>query len=178
MSTAMIHVPGPSPWERQYTETDDAWRAFKAFRDTRPPRRQRAVIGFAHATICKWYNDHRWPERCDAYDRHMERIVLEEREKLLRQSAREISADHMAMIQSARAIAQAELDKLLASSNESDIPLLRPIEVIRLSEMVVKLDRLIRGESTETVEHSVDLSRLSTDELRTMRELTRKVENQ
>ncbi len=176
-STAMIHVPGlppPLPWERQTTETDDAWRAFKAFRDTVPPRRARSVIGFAHMTVSQWYNQYRWPERCDAYDRHLERVTLDERDRLLKQKASEVSAEHMGMLQSARHLAQYELDKLRTQSAESEVPLLRPGEVFKLSEMVVKLDRLIRGESTESVEHNIDYSKLTTDEIRVMIELTKK----
>lgn len=179
-SKAMVHIPGPPPplpWERQSVETDDAWRAFKAFRDARPPRRQRSVVGFSTNTICQWYNDFNWPGRCSAYDAHMEKIAQGERESILRQAASEVSAEHMAMIQTARHLAQLELDKLLDASNQCETNLLRPGEVIKLSEAVVKLDRLVRGESTESVEHNVDLSRLSIDELRTMRELTKKAES-
>lgn len=170
-------VPEPRLWERMVSEPEDAWRAFKAFRDARPPRKQRSVVGFGTMIICQWYNEYKWPERADAFDRHMEHITLLEREAQLKQSAKDVSAEHMAMLQSARHLAQKELDKLLAVANDSntDAPLLRPTDVIKLSEMVIKLDRLVRGESTEAPDVRTDLSKLSTEELRQFLELRKKL---
>jgi hypothetical protein len=63
-------------------------------------------------------------------------------------------------------------------SRQSDMHgLLRPGEIARLTEVAIKFDRLLRGESTENVATaaSVDLSGLSLDELRALSEIQRKI---
>lgn len=55
--------------------------------------------------------------------------------------------------------------------------ILKPGELAKLADTVIKLDRLVKGESTVNIasEHH-DLSELSLDELRTLQALTQKVE--
>ena len=166
----------PQLWEQMAGEPGKAFAAFKLYRDMIPPRRARSIVGYSTAIVSQWYNDWKWPERVDAYDAHMERIALAEREAMLRQKSREVSAEHLAALQTARHTAQIELDKLLATVKESDGQILKPGELIKLLETVVRFDRLVRGESTDTVEHkSEDLSRLSIDELRKLREIQQKL---
>lgn len=175
----MVHLPGvsaPLPWERQYADTDASWEAFRKFRDTKTPRRLIMQRGTATAQIYKWYKDLAWDSRVRAYDAHVERILLEERDQLLRQHASEIAAEHMAMLQTARDITQRELDKLLRKVGEDDeYSHLKPVEITKLMEAVIKYDRLIRGETTENTEHKIDLSSLSLEEVRMYERLKEKV---
>ncbi len=164
-------------WERLATEDDHAWDAFKQFRDAVPPRRQRSVIGHGTCPVSHWYNEHRWVERVDAYDRHMERVAQSEREAQLRQNAKDVSAEHMAMLQSARHVAQRELDKLRESVVRGDGQMMRPTEIIRLLETVVKLDRLVRGESTEAVEVGNKAAKLTDEELEAIEKIQNKLKD-
>lgn len=168
-------------WERQETDTDDSWVAFVAFRDMKAPRRLLTVAvngsRLPTAKLSEWYRAHAWKERADAYDRHMDRVVLEEREALLRQTSKEISAEHMTMLHAARELVQRELDKWLQASRETEAQgLLKVSDVNRLLENVVKLDRLIRDQSTEQVTVEMDLSKLTPEELKQLRTLREKIE--
>lgn len=156
----------PQPWERQPTETDEQWLAFQAYRDSGPQRSIVRSATKATATISEWYRRFRWNERTLAYDRHLDTIVREERETLLAQQARDIAADHMALLADAKDFVAREVKKYADMSKETDMPTLPVNAVAKLLEATVKLDRLIRGESTEKVEESsIDLSKLSPEEL-------------
>src|SRR5579859_4901855 len=89
-------------WEQCSGEPEEAFLAFRQYRDMRPPRRYLSVRGKNTHMIQKWYQDWNWKERSLAYDRHMESIILEERESILRQSARELTAEHMHALKAAR----------------------------------------------------------------------------
>jgi hypothetical protein len=103
---------------------------------------------------------------------------IEEREKIYRRSAREIAIDHMVLLASVRELTTKEFGKLVESSRNSEMPgLVKPNTLVRMAEVVVKLDRLVRGETTENVGTTdMDLSQLSPEELRTMHELMTKAE--
>ncbi len=179
MTKEIIHIPGPStipkPWERQHFDTDESFEAFKLFRDSRPPRRVLAQRGYPTSSLYAWFRDHAWAERVRAYDAHTDSILLGEREALLRQNAQQISAEHMALLHSARDLAQRELDKMLSRSVDNDeMNLLRPGELVKLLETVIRYDRLIRGESTENIDQQIDLSALTLDELLTYKALREK----
>ncbi len=113
----------------------------------------------------------------DAYDRHLEKVYLAEREALLRESTAAITAKQMAMLNSAQHIAQSELDKHIKQLQENEAPLLRFADVVRLVEMTIKYGRLIRGQSTESVDNKLDLSGLSPDELWQLKKIQEKIQN-
>jgi hypothetical protein len=50
----------------------------------------------------------------------------------------------------------------------------KPSELIKLAETVIKLDRLVRGEATDRTENDVDFSQYTVDELRKLNELLTK----
>lgn len=166
----------PLLWEQQLNEPEDAWRAFKAFRDTVPPRRAKSIIGFAHHTVSIWYNEWRWLKRCDAYDRHLEKLAQGERERLLKQTQQEIMAGHLAMLHTGKEIVQRELDKLRATVLEGDASILKPEILIKMMDRIIILDRLVRGQSTENHEHTANLSTLSLEELQRLKEIRRKID--
>lgn len=167
----------PKPWEQHPCDTGDSWEAFKKYRDLRPPRRQRAVLGYATSRVNEWFNDNNWPQRVSAYDAHMERVAQTEREQFVKQKTQEITADHMAILQTARFLVQSELDKLMDASKMSEAHgLLKPADVAKFMELSIRFDRLIRGETTDN-ETRVDLSMLSVDDLRAVREIRKKVDH-
>lgn len=163
-------------WERQTCDDDESWKAFVTYRDQLPPRR---LIGYgkgvSNNTLSKWYRDNGWRERVAAYDNHLDEIQRDEREKAVRQRASLVAAQQADLLTDAREILTRELEKLLSNSREIEGSVLQPREIIRLLEQSIKLDRLIHGETTENNGPQVDLSKLSTEELKTLHEIQRKL---
>lgn len=172
MSTDKI-IPA---WERQPGDTDESWHAFVAFRDAKPPRRLLGRPGTGPTVqLSKWYREGGWRERAAAYDAYMDHVMLQEREDFLRQTAKDISVEHMQVLQTARSLVQRELDKFLKASQESEaIGMVSPGQLNAMMENMVKLDRLVRDQSTENVETGMDLSQLSVEELKALKELSLK----
>lgn len=166
----------PNLWERQPIDTDESFKAFCTYRDQIPPRRFRGLG--PTATIAEWYRDHGWRERIAAYDAWLDSIMLREREEALKKAARNQGTEHALLLVEAREFLGLELAKFLKTSKEHEIQNLRPHEMIRLLEQVIKLERLVQGETTENVSQQVDLSKLSVEELRQLEALHRKVENE
>lgn len=166
----------PLMWERQPAETDESWLAFRAYRDM--PQEVRTIRRAAIAsisTLSRWFREHNWAERVNAYDAALETITLEERTRVLQLAARDVAMDHARMLADASELVSRELAKLVDASRNSDsIGLLRPAEVRRLLETTVKLDRLVRGQATENVKTELDVSKLSIDEVRTLEKLLSK----
>lgn len=165
------------PWERLPEEGEREWAAFKAYRDMEPPRDfQRAGflggVRVAAAELHRWYRNHRWAERSAAYDVLTDRIVAEHRKKVLERSAEDITAEHLVTLQRLRRVLLLEVQKYVESAEASAAPgLIKPSDLKGLLEASVKLDRLIRGETTEEVGvQKTDLSEMSIDEIRAWRE--------
>lgn len=158
------------PWERQPYDTDESWTLFQAFRDQTAPRQGLYVMLRGRPVdpvkVARWYRDHYWAERVAEYDRHCDTIIRVEREGLLAKSAREAMADHIALLEQSKEIAIREFSKLLQTVKESSVEVVKPRELIALTEMTIKLGRLIRGETTENVQmEGPDLSHLSNEQL-------------
>ncbi len=170
--------PGPTPpgtprpqWERQPCDTNESWPFFKAYRDLKGPRRLDRVrlaaggVAVTMQQLREWFTDHNWAERVKAFDAAMDAVVQEEREAELRQGAREMAADHLALVRDTLELASSELAKLVQSSRESAAHgLLKPAEVLKFVDAAVKLGRLVKGETTENVGVSTDLSPLNPEE--------------
>lgn len=85
------------PWERRPDETDKSWRAFCVYRDMGAERSLRKTAdriygeGASLGWMDKWSSGYGWVARCAAYDAHLDRIALEEREESIRQAERTLS---------------------------------------------------------------------------------------
>lgn len=165
MSKAKI----PEPWEQQPEESPEAWLAFRAYRDMPPNERQIRRAGTAPATtLSRWYRDHNWRQRVLAFDAVFDRIRVEERETVFRKSARDMEIDHIVALADLRDLFTREVSKLNeASRNSPEMPgLIKPGELIKMAEVVIKLERLARGQTTENVGTTdLDLSGLTLDEV-------------
>lgn len=164
----------PQPWERHDGESEEAWAAFKTYREMPPDARMitRAATR-STATLSKWFNEHNWHERCRAYDANFDQIRVEEREAMYRRKAQQIAIDHMVMLSEARELVQRELAKWNAASRDTNMHgLVKVNDLNRLFEIVVKMDRLVRGETTENVgSKDLNYANLSPEELDTLNEL-------
>ncbi len=175
----------PPIWERQPCDTSESWPCFKIYRDAKGTRRleriRYACPGLAQpmADLYRWYVEHNWADRVKAYDLHMDGILQEEKDAIMRQSARDLAASHMALVQDAEELASNELGKLLQASRESAAAgLLKPGDLIKLIDAAVKLGRLVKGESTENVQVSGDLENLTESELEAYLALAKKAEGE
>ncbi len=167
----------PEVWERQTAESDEAWLAFRNYRDMPLDERMlKRAASIRLTTLSKWYREHNWDTRCRAYDAKFDKMRVEEREQIYRRQAREIAIDHMIMLADTRELYTREFAKLLEASRQSEMHgLIRTADLIRMAEVMVKLDRLVRGETTENVGTTeMDLGQLSVDEIRTLNELLEK----
>lgn len=167
--------PGQPPWERLPDEPDEAWEAFASYRDQDPPRQARHLT-IPMAQRIQWYQKYRWGDRCAILDDHLRTVVQNEKGKFLRETVQEIGAKHMMLLSDARALAKREVEKLLESSKARELEVMKPNDLTRLVSEVVKLDRLVRGETTSNdAQTELDLSDLSTEELRQWQALAAKV---
>jgi hypothetical protein len=167
----------PKPWERQADEPEEAYDAFRKYIN-QPPRGRRLHYGLAKdkAKLSGWCRQYCWHDRADAYDAVYEQIADEERARIYQRNAEVAAIDTMIMLGDAKDLVQRELAKYLEASRDNDmVGLMKPNEMTRLLETAVKLDRLVRGETTENIgKTDLDTSKLSIDELEQLSNLLAK----
>lgn len=161
-------------WDRQDGETDEAFRAFVYYRDMPMPRRVDAWGQYGVAQVFRWHKEWAWNIRARAYDNHLSSFAVRCKEAEIAKSSKTIAEEHMAILADLRNVLQQEVAKLVEQSTSSaGGPVMRTGDMVRMLDSVVKLDRLVRGESTEKIE-TVDLSHMSDEELETYVELSKK----
>lgn len=185
----------PRPvWERGEADSNESWPYFKAYRDLSSGVRTLARVRFSPSEdvrrpvnrsaaptleqMHRWYTEARWADRVAAFDAHMDSLQNEEREALVRHGGAKLAAEHIALLQDARDLIVAELQKLLEASKAGDFPAMKPNEITRLMTEYMKFSRLIDGKPTEKIENHFDLSGLSVEELRELQKLQAKVERE
>lgn len=166
------------PWGRLACDTDESWLAFVAYRDGRPPRRLRSVCCAPVLDVQRWYIEHGWRERVSAYDAHLDTVMREERETVLRQKTQEIAAEHMAVLANARQICDLEISRILETTRNCKGPnvVMKTGELIKLMELVIKMERLVRDQTTENLGTGIDLSKLTDEELEEYQRLLKKTD--
>ena len=118
------------PWEQQAGESGPAFAAFRAFRDMGPGRS--AVKAYGQSTGNEgatqkpgrwnaWARRHRWTERANAYDRHLESIRLHEADEAAAQRCR---------LWSVRGEEQAERDWRAAQALTQRVEMLLELPII------------------------------------------------
>jgi len=135
----------PEPWERQLGEGAKPFEAFKIYRDMgvgkRGIRKVVQELNKSHTLIARWSTEHAWVERVNQYDAHLDKLQLEKEEK----ERKEMSELH---IKTARSMLSKALTGLQAiPANE-----MKAADITKMIEVATKLERLSRGESTESVE--------------------------
>lgn len=164
-------------WERQPSENDEAWEAFRSYRDQTPPRRTRHAAVKRSEKIVEWYNTHAWAERCAAYDRHLDDMRRKTREELLAEDEKERAAHQLGQLKMCQDIIDNELAKLWRDTKASEaFGTMKVNELTKLLEKAITLERLIRGQTTENIGAADgDLANLTPEELRQMRALQQKM---
>lgn len=160
------------PYERRKDETDPAWAAFVLYRDAGLDRSLTRVsqdAGKDRSLMEKWSSRHEWRKRVVAYDMEADRRKrigdLKGVEDMRRRHTRAAIA--------LQDLGLAELTKLAKDAKRmAKVTLLDPALILKLIEQGAKLERLVRGEPGEIVEthtDAVDLSTVSTDDLKALR---------
>jgi hypothetical protein len=163
-------------WERLPDEPEWEWSEFVKYRDERSPRRRPGSFGQT-AKFMRTYSDWRWGERVVAYDRNWDRIKQQHVSDILRQPLREVAAEQRQMLSDLTQLLSINAHRYLKLAKDPSIefPTLKPGEFARLLPDVVKLMRLVQGESTENVAKPVNFSHLSLEELRQAEEIAEKM---
>ncbi len=174
------------PWCRQPCDSEHRWRAFVAFRDLAPPRTLRgaseALTGpdgrpFDLGTLHRWSRSDGWFDRVVAFDRHLDAIKVQVIEDVLAEDARDVANRHASIARDATEAAHSVVrDWLRRLALGERLDGWSPGDVRGMLKDMITLERLVRGEATERVEHGVgfDLSALTLDEIETMRALEAK----
>jgi hypothetical protein len=163
------------PWTRQPCDDAGRWRAFVRYRDGAFPRSfgvTAAALALSVQAVSAWAHADAWEERCLAYDRHLDSLRCRAVEDVLVESAREVATRHAGILRDAAECAHSVVRTWLARLAAGDaLEGWSPSDVRGMLRDMITLERLVRGEATERVEHGVgiDLSRLSIDEIETMR---------
>ncbi len=166
-------------WDRQPFDSERQWAAYRVYLMQPMPRsveRLHKTTGIPLGTLTLWSKKNHWVNRALVLDNHIHNTWTEKVETYIEKRAEDYVDRHAAVLTDAFTLLQTELKKYLEVSQGSDMPgLLRPSDLIRLMEVTVKLERLHYGESTENIASKVDLSGLTIEQLRDLKELNSKV---
>lgn len=139
-------LPTPEPWEQQPGESNKAYGAFVQYRDM--PPLQRSIRGLARQLdktvthIGRWSSDNKWTERCARYDRWLAAIAVDEAESAKREMVRRHADIGLAMV---RRAAQALIGDEANGVTALDLSKLKAVDIARLIDVGVKVERLSRG---------------------------------
>ena len=168
------------PYERLPEESDKAWQAFVVYRDMAPVREFVRVAkqqGCSVKTVHQWSSLYTWRRRVAAWDDELDR----QRRKAEIEAVREMKKRHIKLALKMQNIAENELEKLAEKSENSLENTLEPKMVKNYLMDGTTLERLNRGQPTEIVENpkpEYDFTSLSRAELRALRDMKRKLEDE
>ena len=140
-------------WERQDRDTDASWTAFKIYRDLGPAERtirrvtENPVVKARESTVRNWSNVNYWKDRVAEFDASIEAEM-----EITFADKRITAIDRrMALADKMQDVAEAQLKRWLADIEIGRSPQLTPMEVAKLIEVSIKIQRLEMGQSTENV---------------------------
>lgn len=189
-------APNLEIWDRQPIESDVAWLGFVTYRDMglgRTIARATETLGKKPGyakTMEAWSRNYAWRQRVEAYDSHLDQQRREAIVEEKRQEAKDMVRRHLSFSNTMQRLVSVELtrwiNKVGANLDKPDLdkdPELSPEQLQKLLDQAVKLERLNRGEPesvtetrTKTDDVAKGLSRLTTEELKTMRAIKAKME--
>jgi len=175
MSSPMF--PGPPtpteydiecPWNRQPFDTFESYTVFQTY--LLEPKRPRPIPQGKYRLN---YEAQAWQQRALAWDEAMSnRILAATEETRLTMAER-----HAKLGLRFQAVSSKELAKLERASDASkDIPAIREGTVYRYAEVGIRIEREATNGAPPEQEPGLDLSKLSVEELRVLRELTAKAQ--
>lgn len=164
------------PWDQQPGESSRAFKAFQFYRDMGPKRSLQKAMdatkdfeeGAIHTGAFVWSTKYNWVNRVIEFDRYMDRIEIEQRKEAIKEMAERHAK-----------IAVGFLSKVIGRLKNVDVDRLTNDQLIKWFDVAAKIERLSRGESTETIKNElsgaintgIDLSKLNDDEFDTIHAL-------
>lgn len=168
----------PELWERQEGESAQAFQAFAEYRNMGAERSLAKVaqkLGKSKPLMERWSSRWHWGIRVDAWDDEMDKCSCRE----LKKGITEMRKNHAG-------IAKAMLVKALQALQRTPVDEMTPQDIAKMVDVAAKLERISRGEATERTEgkqtiagevslRSIDLSKVSDEELATLDAITGKI---
>lgn len=163
-------VVSAQPWLKRENESAHHFAMLQRYLEW--PRGTRSIQNLAQsfrvqfATVAEVAERHEWKARVAAYDRHIDSIYDDERDRLVREEAER----SLRTVVDAQRVAAAELQKLLIAARENEPALMKPRDVSKLLDLSVRLGLMLR-ESFRALrernagEDALDLSLLDDDEM-------------
>jgi len=149
-------------WDQYPHEPADAYQAFQWYRESGPSRTYAATaraFGHSCALVCAWARNYSWADRAEAYDRD----VLSERDRTYAARAARQSetwaAEQAELFDLGTLFVRNELEQLLKRQAAGER--IRPNELARVLEILIKARNLAAGKPTEIIDSGVDLSTMS-----------------
>jgi Mg-chelatase subunit ChlI len=131
-------------WDRRSNETSKAYAAFTIYRDMGPERSIALVAEECRKNISlmnRWSQRHQWVSRVHDYEAHLEKVAQASREK-------EIADMRKRHVTLGMALQSKAAEKLKALDGKN----MKVPDAIKALAEGTKLERLARGEPTETIE--------------------------
>lgn len=165
------------PWDRQDDETEEAFQAFVIYRDMGPDRTLHSAgleADYCRGQMAEFSRKYGWVVRVRAWSRRKDqaktRATLDELERMHRRHVRlSLALQDVTAIELERLIAQKERE--LAKGEQDEGHVTSANDLAKVAERAVRIERLARGEVTDRVETTWDLSKLSVRDLRELKRL-------
>lgn len=169
-------------WHRLPGEPDDAWHAFRAYRDIDSRHRSwDTFLVYAvqesnlDPNLCEeWREEWDWERRVELWDSTTAKRLMTRKQM----AARKMADRHTKIGQALQSVAATHAAKW-AHRPPEEAPM-SPGFVVAMARAGVDIERGAVGEPTEVIEvrEKADLSKLSLEELKKLREMKRKVDGQ
>ena len=193
--TPWIPARGTKSWDRQPLETDQAWKAFVAYRDLPAKRSVKLAIEVLgkkpnySSTMEQWSLSHHWRIRTAAWDSCQDKMHTEAILKARKKAATDMVERHLNISTHLQRLTSVEIlrwiRKIDADSEKPDLnkaPVLNPQQIHTLLNYAIKLERLNRGEPESITEErriqeeEYELEKLSDEDLLKYRDILSKMQ--
>lgn len=168
------------PWARQPFDTDLSWSVFLDYLSLPPPR-SLATLARRPSCALSWpqletlAHCDGWKVRAERWDQHLDQVRFEAQEQATREDAIARATRQGRLGKKLQRLAETEADKLLIqASRDAMVGTIQVRDMIRAAAYGVRIERLAMGDFTDKIETGPDLSGLSVEQLRTLRELQEK----
>ena len=172
--------PPPQPWDRLEKESEEAYGCFVAYREQAYPRRYVLTPSSGKfvdpVQVRKYAKQFDWESRVRAYDAFLDAERQAARLAIEKQTVEQVTLEHKIALSDARELVRREIAKRLTLASRSDFETMSAKELATWLDLVIKHDRLIRGEHTDKVATETNLANLSSDELRALYTLRKKID--
>jgi len=172
----MVPEKGTELWDKQPVDTELSFGAFVLYRDYGSARTlaiATSLLGKGpeyRPVVERWSREHRWRQRCAAWDAHQDKVKTEAILQAKRDAARDMVQRHLLLSEHMQSLASVELMRLInllqAGEEKPDLqrkPRLKPKQIMDLLEYAIKLERLNRDEPesiTETRDKKIPMEEL------------------